>query len=132
VHDDVPGALLPVIGAALATAVLEPDAFGGLGLVRAVVSRESREAAGLSVAEVAPVLDTVRRPREADVAVLLVGETPTSWKVSLRSKGGLDVSRAAVALGGGGHRMAAGASLSGSLAEAELATRRALEAAAAR
>ena len=30
------------------------------------------------------------------------------WAVSLRSKGAVDVSRVAVALGGGGHRLAAG------------------------
>jgi phosphoesterase RecJ-like protein len=30
------------------------------------------------------------------------------WAVSMRSKGAVDVSRVAVALGGGGHRLAAG------------------------
>ena len=33
---------------------------------------------------------------------------PGEWAVSLRSKGAVDVSRVAVALGGGGHRLAAG------------------------
>ncbi len=39
-------------------------------------------------------------------------------KLSLRSDGDADVARIAVDLGGGGHRVAAGASLSGSMAEA--------------
>ena len=33
---------------------------------------------------------------------------PAEWAVSMRSKGAVDVSRVAVALGGGGHRLAAG------------------------
>ena len=33
---------------------------------------------------------------------------PEEWAVSLRSKGAVDVSAVAVALGGGGHRLAAG------------------------
>lgn len=40
-----------------------------------------------------------------------------STKVSLRSRGNVDVSRVAVALGGGGHRSAAGATVRGSVAE---------------
>ena len=42
--------------------------------------------------------------------------TPVT-KVSLRSRGNVDVSRVAVALGGGGHRSAAGATLAGSVDE---------------
>ncbi|MEV6971802.1 bifunctional oligoribonuclease/PAP phosphatase NrnA, partial [Hamadaea sp. NPDC051192] len=33
---------------------------------------------------------------------------PAEWSVSMRTRGATDVSRVAVALGGGGHRAAAG------------------------
>jgi len=54
-----------------------------------------------------------RRPRSDET---LVGTTLT--RLSLRSAGGADVSRVAVALGGGGHRASAGATLTCDLASA--------------
>lgn len=43
------------------------------------------------------------------------GKDGQSWKVSLRSKGDVDVAKIAEGFGGGGHRKAAGCSLGGSL-----------------
>lgn len=54
-----------------------------------------------------------RRPRSDET---LVGSTLT--RLSLRSAGGADVSRVAVALGGGGHRASAGATLTCDIATA--------------
>jgi phosphoesterase RecJ-like protein len=45
---------------------------------------------------------------EADVACVFKQVAEREWSVSLRSKGGVDVARLAVGLGGGGHRLAAG------------------------
>ncbi|HCU49711.1 MAG TPA: DHH family phosphoesterase, partial [Micromonosporaceae bacterium] len=42
---------------------------------------------------------------EADVALLLKQVAPAEWAISMRSKGGADVSEVAVAMGGGGHRL---------------------------
>jgi phosphoesterase RecJ-like protein len=39
---------------------------------------------------------------------VLKGQDDGSWSVSLRSRGATDVARVAMALGGGGHRAAAG------------------------
>ena len=39
---------------------------------------------------------------------MLKGQDDGSWSVSLRSRGATDVARIAMALGGGGHRAAAG------------------------
>jgi phosphoesterase RecJ-like protein len=50
----------------------------------------------------------IRSTEEADVACVLKGQDDGSWSVSLRSRGATDVSRVAMALGGGGHRAAAG------------------------
>jgi phosphoesterase RecJ-like protein len=54
------------------------------------------------------LIDSVRCTAEADVALLLKQVSAAEWAVSMRSKGGADVSGVAVALGGGGHRLAAG------------------------
>ena len=39
---------------------------------------------------------------------MLKGQDDGSWSVSLRSRGGTDLARVAMALGGGGHTLAAG------------------------
>ena len=67
------------------------------------------------------IRDTVNCMLEVDgveVAVMLKEVHEGTIKVSLRSKGLFDISEAAMALGGGGHAFAAGASVSGDLEEA--------------
>ncbi|RKS77397.1 phosphoesterase RecJ-like protein [Motilibacter peucedani] len=118
VLDDVPVAFLPVLGAALCRARIAPGALDGHGLVTTWVPAVERRAAGLAVEDLAPVVDAVRRAAEIDTAGVLLEDDAGAWRLSLRSKGAVDVSAVAVALGGGGHRMAAGATLPGSLEQA--------------
>jgi phosphoesterase RecJ-like protein len=65
-------------------------------------------------------------------AAALVRETEpgTEFRVSLRSKGGVDVSCVAESFGGGGHRNASGCTLKGTLAEASASVLAALREAA--
>ena len=49
----------------------------------------------------------VRTTGEAEVAVVLK-QDGDAWKVSTRSRGAVDVGAVCAALGGGGHRFAAG------------------------
>jgi phosphoesterase RecJ-like protein len=49
------------------------------------------------------------------------------WAVSLRSKGAVDVSKVAVALGGGGHRLAAGFTGHGTPGDVVVAVREQLD-----
>ncbi len=58
-----------------------------------------------------------RSVRGAEVGVLLREDAPNVFKISLRSKDKVDVSLAASAFGGGGHKNAAGGQLEGSLEE---------------
>jgi len=51
--------------------------------------------------------------------ILFVEQNATRTKVSWRARAGLDISELALALGGGGHPAAAGAELTGTLAEVE-------------
>jgi phosphoesterase RecJ-like protein len=106
--DRAPFAYLRLLSAALARAVLEPWQAGGLGLVWTTVSRADREAHGLAYDSVEPMIDVVRRTGEAEVAIVFKQDDDGAWQVSARSKGKVDVGRACVELGGGGHPLAAG------------------------
>jgi phosphoesterase RecJ-like protein len=64
---------------------------------------------------------------EADVAVLVKQIGDTEWAVSLRSKGAVDVSGVAIAMGGGGHRLAAGFTGHGTPGEVVVAVREELD-----
>src|SRR4051794_15884443 len=112
--------------AAISQRLFDTAPFGWLGLLSVVTGRaalETEVGAGLvwtwsSTAEAAEhglpgeqlegLVDVVRSTQEADVACVLKGQDDGSWSVSLRSRGATDVARVAMALGGGGHRAAAG------------------------
>ncbi|MCB2225151.1 MAG: bifunctional oligoribonuclease/PAP phosphatase NrnA [Desulfarculaceae bacterium] len=67
-------------------------------------------------ADLEQAVETLRLIPGVEVSALL-RETPSgAIKVSMRSRGKVDVSRVAIALGGGGHKNAAGVTLEGNLA----------------
>ncbi|MEU5878377.1 bifunctional oligoribonuclease/PAP phosphatase NrnA [Spirillospora sp. NPDC047279] len=105
--DRAPFGYLQVLAGALGRARLERDAAGGLGLVWTTISRADREAQSVPYDQLEGVIDQLRRADEAEVAVVLKETDDGDWYVSTRSKGGVDVGRACVTLGGGGHRLAA-------------------------
>lgn len=113
--DDHPFAYLPMLATVLAGAGLDPAAARGLGLVHAVVDRET--ASGVRVEEVESVVDVLRTTSEAEVAVVLKEHSPRGqtrrWTVSLRAKSAIDVAAVARSLGGGGHHLAAGCRMEG-------------------
>jgi phosphoesterase RecJ-like protein len=118
VWDRAPFGYLPVLSAALGRATLEPEVAGGLGMVWTTVTRADRAACGLPYDLVEGVIDIVRRTDEAEVAVVFKEDDEGAWQVSTRSKGRVDVGLACVALGGGGHPVAAGFTLHGEVAHA--------------
>ncbi len=63
------------------------------------------------------VIDMALNVKSVKIALLLREESRGVWKVSLRSKRGFSVLEAAQAVGGGGHRNAAGATISGDLGQ---------------
>lgn len=91
-----------LLGTAVARACLED------GLVWTYVGQEEREAFGLPIASIEGVIDVIRTAAEVDVSVVCKGVADGQWSVSMRSRGATDVGAIAVALGGGGHRLAAG------------------------
>jgi len=70
------------------------------------------------------LVNIITDARTAEVAVLYRQTDMDEWKVSMRSKGNVDVSMVARSFGGGGHRNAAGCSISGNLEEVKTKVRR--------
>jgi bifunctional oligoribonuclease and PAP phosphatase NrnA len=101
----------------LARAELDPAAAAGHGLVSTYVTQDDLARHGQRAYVMDALIDPVRTVAEADVAVLVKQTGEQTWAVSLRSKGAVDVSAVAVALGGGGHRLAAGYTGHGTPAE---------------
>jgi bifunctional oligoribonuclease and PAP phosphatase NrnA len=106
--DTHPFGWLPMAGAVLARARLEPAEVSGLGLVWTETRLSELAAYDLDPDQVESLIDLVRSAREAEVAAVFKQLPGGRWAVSVRSKGRVDVSVACVALGGGGHRFAAG------------------------
>ncbi|WBB98599.1 MULTISPECIES: bifunctional oligoribonuclease/PAP phosphatase NrnA [unclassified Solwaraspora] len=108
VFDSRPFGAVQLFGAVLQRCVLEPAAAGGQGLVWTHATLADLERFDQPPYVLEALIDSVRCTVEADVSCVLKQVSETGWAVSMRSKGGVDVSAVAVALGGGGHRLAAG------------------------
>jgi phosphoesterase RecJ-like protein len=117
IYDDEPFAAVKLLGIALSRAELDAEAVGGLGAVSTYVTAADRHSLDLPIDAVERVIDELRVATEAEVSVVMKQEDLGAWRVSLRSKGRVDVSRATVQLGGGGHRFAAGYTTSGDRTE---------------
>ncbi|MFC5993161.1 bifunctional oligoribonuclease/PAP phosphatase NrnA [Pseudonocardia hispaniensis] len=128
IMDTHPFGWLGALAGVLRDAALEPAAAAGHGLVHAVVSADL--VARFRFEEIDSVIDQIRTAAEAEVAAVVKQTGPQRWSVSLRAKGTIDVAAAAVALGGGGHRNAAGFTWDGGRDALLDALRSALDAAA--
>jgi bifunctional oligoribonuclease and PAP phosphatase NrnA len=116
---------LPMLSRVLASAQLLPDAVGGRGLVYAVVDHQ--EWLRSRFEEVESIVDIVRTTQQAEVAVVFKEVEPQRWSVSMRAKSAVDLSAVASGFGGGGHRLAAGYSSSGSIEDVLASLRAALD-----
>lgn len=100
---------LKLIGRAMDRATLVPAA----GLVWTSVHRTDLTDLGITLQETEGLIDVLHALEAAECA-LVSKELPQPgaggprWKVSLRSKGAVDVGKVAERFGGGGHRFAAG------------------------
>jgi phosphoesterase RecJ-like protein len=121
IMDTHPFRWLAVLADLLRSAVLDPSAARGLGMVHTVVPAE--HVARFRQEEVDGVVDTLRTAAEAEVAAVVKQTGPARWTVSLRARGRVDVAAAATALGGGGHPRAAGVTLDGTAGEVVAALR---------
>ncbi len=97
-------AYLRLVAVALGRIVQVPEA----SLVWTSVTLADLAATGAEMDQTEGLIDLVRTDAASDVAAVCKQQPDGAWKVSLRSKGGTDVGRLATALGGGGHKFAAG------------------------
>ncbi|OLB64353.1 MAG: DHH family phosphoesterase [Actinobacteria bacterium 13_2_20CM_2_72_6] len=115
--DSRPFGAMKLYGDVLARATLDPAAAAGRGLVWSYATLADLARHGQHRHVLEGLIDAVRVAEEADVACVLKQVDRSEWTVSLRSKGAVDVAAVAVALGGGGHRLAAGFTAHGALDE---------------
>jgi phosphoesterase RecJ-like protein len=108
IFDTRPFGAMKLFAEVLARAALDPTAAGGHGMVWTYATLDDLKRHNQRPYVMDALIDPVRTVAEADVAVLVKQVGDNEWAVSLRSKGAVDVSRVAVAMGGGGHRLAAG------------------------
>lgn len=104
---------LKVLGRAMERAVLVAEA----SLAWTAVLQSEMAELGVTLAETEGLIDVLRAVEAAECVCVAKEQPDGSWKVSLRSKGGVDVGRAAASLGGGGHAFASGFTATGSLDE---------------
>ena len=83
----------------------------------ATISRADLERTGAIPQDSEDMVDFTVSLRGVEVGMLFIEQARGGVKVSLRSRNGLDCAQLAATLGGGGHRAAAGAILSGAMAE---------------
>lgn len=122
--DTHPFEWLPLLSRVLGSARLLPDEVGGRGLVYAVVHHA--DFLGARAEEVESIVDIVRTTQQAEVAAVFKEIAPQQWSVSMRAKSEVNLAVVASAFGGGGHRLAAGYSTTGSIDECVASLRGAL------
>ena len=127
IFDTRPFGAMKLFAEVLARAALDPTAAGGRGMVWTWVTLDDLHRHGQRPYVMDALIDPVRTVAEADVSVLVKQLGEAEWAVSLRSKGAVDVSGVAVALGGGGHRLAAGFTGHGAPGDVVVAVREQLE-----
>jgi nanoRNase/pAp phosphatase (c-di-AMP/oligoRNAs hydrolase) len=122
--DTHPFGWLPMLSRVLGSAQLLPEAAGGRGLVYAVV--DNRDWVASRSEEVESIVDIVRTTQQAEVAAVFKEVDPQQWTVSMRAKSDVDLAAVAAEFGGGGHRLAAGYSTTGSIDDVVSSLRAAL------
>lgn len=113
--DDEPFVALQMLAQAVDRAVLLPMAAQGRGFVYTSIDIAQRGDQDELAME--RVIETMRRTNEAEVAAVFKQADDGRWKGSLRSKTDVSVGAIATALGGGGHKYAAGFTGSTDLSE---------------
>ncbi|MCD6133289.1 MAG: bifunctional oligoribonuclease/PAP phosphatase NrnA [Deltaproteobacteria bacterium] len=104
---------LRLLGLALST--LETYCDGKLALM--CVTQKMYKETGTQTKSTEGFVNFARAVKGSEVGVLLREDEPSLFRVSIRSKGNMDVSQMAALFGGGGHKNASGCEIGGSLDE---------------
>lgn len=98
----------------LGRALLESMLILDKRCIVSVVRQKEMEFFQAEAADLEGIVSQLRQTKGVEVAMFLHETAPQQFKVSLRSKGKVDVSRIASYFGGGGHVRAAGVTMKGS------------------
>jgi phosphoesterase RecJ-like protein len=79
------------------------------------ITYEDRKRIGASEEDMEGIIDSIRRCKDIQVAVLFKEANRNEIRISFRSKDGIDVKSIAVKFGGGGHIPASGCTVKGDL-----------------
>lgn len=109
IYEKAPFGYLKAAGAALERAQIHVDEE----VVSTIVTEDDLDEAGIGWGDIDSLIDLLRLAEEADVAVLAKSFRDGRVKLSLRSRDRTDVGALARNFGGGGHRLAAGATIDG-------------------
>ena len=127
IFDSRPFGAMKLFADVLGRAQLDVTAAAGHGMVWTYATLDDLERHGQRPYVLDALIDPVRSVAEVDVAVVVKQTGDGEWAVSMRSKGAVDVSAVAVALGGGGHRLAAGFTGYGTPGDVALSVREKLD-----
>jgi len=84
-------------------------------IIFSAVSQKMMELYGAVPADLDGIIDQLRVTEGVEVAILVREEGSQNHKISMRSNGKVDVSKICCLFGGGGHKMAAGCMMTGSV-----------------
>ena len=104
---------IKVLGRALDRATLQPRT----SLLWTTVMQEDLKRFGVAWQETEGLIEVLRSVGTARVAMIAKQQSDGAWKVSLRSRGEVDVGRVARDLGGGGHAFLAGMVVDGEITD---------------
>jgi bifunctional oligoribonuclease and PAP phosphatase NrnA len=103
-YEDNDPSFLRLLGTALRRMAEVPEA----SVVWTYLTQADLADAGVGPGDTDDLIDVLRTARDVDVAAVLKQQRDGRFKVSVRSRGGHDLSAVATSFGGGGHRLAAG------------------------
>lgn len=104
VYDEHSFGYVKLLGRAMERATL----VRAVGLLWTAVTSNDLEQLGLVLTDTEGLIDVLRGVEHVPCTMVAKQKPSGNWAVSLRSRGDVDVGRIARALGGGGHRFAAG------------------------
>lgn len=114
VYENLSFGYLKLLGSLLTRATLNPS----IGLVYSSITQDDLKACNTGMEETENLIDGLRTVGEAKVVSVFKEMPDGKSKVSLRSKGAIDVAKIARQFGGGGHHNAAGYGVDKNIKEA--------------
>lgn len=109
VYDTHPVGYLKLLGVALDRAELVPEA----SMIWTWITDRDLQEHGVGMEDTEALIDAIRTADVAEVACVLKELDPGTYKVSMRSKGSVNVGAVCESFGGGGHAFAAGFTANG-------------------